>query len=241
MSDNQTQADTRWQRPGARELAVDGARAAGEMTRMGALLPILRRAPRGDGHPVIVLPGLTASDRSTRPLRWFLRDRGYFVHGWQLGTNMGPDERVLTGLRKRMADLSDRHGRPISIVGWSLGGIYAREIARATPATVRQVITLGSPFRLADGRRGRHGPPPVPATAVYTRTDGVVPWQSCIEYPGQRHESIEVKGSHTGLGHNPAVLLVIADRLAQPEGTWSRFTATSGWRRVGGVGPGTGP
>jgi pimeloyl-ACP methyl ester carboxylesterase len=251
-----------WRRPPTSALALEGVRAAGELSAMGALIPLLRRAPTGDGHPVLVLPGFTAGDRSTVPLRWFLRDRGYFTHGWRLGRNLGPTDRIIDGMRARVEALLDQHGQRITIVGWSLGGIYAREIARGAPDAVRQVITLGSPFRLT-GRRGasnaeplfklvsplmQDAPPeqmvpedrrprlPVPATAVYTRTDGVVPWQSCVESDGPRRESIEVRGSHSGLGHNPAVLLTIADRLAQRDGTWSPFTPTSTWRRLGGVG-----
>ena len=211
-------------------------------------LPLLAWAPQGDGHPVLVLPGLAASDESTRPLRWFLRNRGYHTHGWRLGRNTGPSARIRSGLRDRVRAIADQHGRRISLVGWSLGGIYAREIARLAPDAVRQVITLGSPFRYLDattrsdvplhdtpgdpdhsGRlrrdlgEGVAGTLSVPTTAVYTRTDGVVPWRSCVERPGPRRESIEVRGSHIGLGHNPSVLLVVADRLAQPEGTWAPF------------------
>lgn len=221
-----------WSPPAPRRLAADGARAAGELGAMGATLPYLRRAPKGDGHPVLVLPGLAASDRSTQPLRWFLRDRGYHVHGWKLGANVGPTTQILSGLRSRMKALGDQHGQPVSLIGWSMGGIYAREIASSTPRAVRDVITLGSPFRMS----GRGGQPSCPVTAVYTKADGVVDWRTCVEDPGPRRESVQVRGSHTGMGHNPAVLLVIADRLAQPEGTWAPFRPTTTWRRLGGVG-----
>ena len=138
----------------------------------------------------------------------------------------------------------------MSLVGWSLGGIYAREIARAAPSAVRQVVTLGSPLRLRDRGRSNvsalleavrgpyegsdqiqrpseeaRGPLPVPATAIFTRSDGVVPWRACLEIPSTTSESVEVFGSHSGLGLNPAALWVIADRLAQPEGTWRAFRA----------------
>jgi hypothetical protein len=224
------------------------SRAVLELGAFAATAPALQLAPRGDGHPVLVLPGLAASDDSTRPLRWFLRNRGYHTHGWRLGRNTGPSQRIRSGLRDRVRAIADQHGRRLSLVGWSLGGIYAREIARLAPDAVRQVITLGSPFRYLDvttrsdvplhdtpgdpdhsGRlrrdvgEGAAGTLGVPTTAVYTRTDGVVPWQSCVERPGPRRESVEVRGSHIGLGHNPAVLLVVADRLAQPEGTWAPF------------------
>jgi pimeloyl-ACP methyl ester carboxylesterase len=224
------------------------SRAVLELGAFAAAVPALQLAPRGDGHPVLVLPGLAASDESTRPLRWFLRNRGYHTHGWRLGRNTGPSDRIRAGLRDRVRSIADQHGRRISLVGWSLGGIYARETARLAPDAVRLVVTLGSPFRYLD-RTARSDVPlrdtpadpdhsgrlrrdvgddasrslAVPTTAIYTRSDGVVPWQLCVERPGPQRENVEVHGSHIGLGHNPAVLVVVADRLAQPEGSWAPF------------------
>jgi pimeloyl-ACP methyl ester carboxylesterase len=213
--------------------------------------PILRRAGKGDGHPVLVLPGFTADDQSTRPLREILRHQGYRTHGWQLGTNIGPTAEVIEGLTERLHDVHGRDGRTVSIVGWSLGGIYARELARQFPDEVRQAITLGSPFRMVDGDRSSasrvwdslshlHDDPlenaslpehereslTVPATAIYSRTDGIVRWQKCIEADGPLRENIEVTGSHCGLGFNPAVVIAVSDRLAQPEGQWRPFQPT---------------
>ena len=112
-------------------------RAAGEFGAAVALGPLLGRMPRGDGHHVIVLPGLAASDTSTRYLRRYLRNLGYFVHGWRLGRNVGPTDFITSGLRERMVALRETHGQPMSLVGWSLGGIYAREIARGSRPTRR--------------------------------------------------------------------------------------------------------
>jgi pimeloyl-ACP methyl ester carboxylesterase len=221
-------------------LALEG-RAWLEFAALVPALPLLARAPRGDGHPVLVLPGWLASDRSTWALRRFLRDRGYHVHGWRLGRNLGPDASTVAGLAARLAALRDRHGRKISLVGWSLGGIYARELARRFPGDVRQVITLASPFRApaatsvsrfyrarrSEARpelRQRLGDPlPVPSTSLYSRTDGVVAWRSCIQDDGPFAENVEVRTSHCGMGHHPGVLLVIADRLAQLEGAWRPY------------------
>ena len=233
------------------------SRAVLELGAFAASFPALQLTPRGDGHTVLVLPGLGATDESTRPLRWFLGTRGYEAHGWELGRSTGFSGRVRKGLDGRLRTLAEQQGQRVSIVGWSLGGIYGRELARRNPDLVRSVITLGSPFRslerttrsstpLSDSPLdGDHsaqirrdiggddgGTGGVPSTAVYTKTDGVVPWQACVERPGPRRESIEVVGSHIGLGHNPAVVVVVADRLAQPEGTWAPFRAPRGLGRL---------
>ncbi len=218
-----------------------------ELASVVPALPILDRAPIGDGHPVLVLPGWLADDVSTRTLRWFLRRRGYHVHGWRLGRNVGATEAIVAALGKRFRTLRARHERRLSVVGWSLGGIYARELGRRFPDDVRQVITLGSPFadpsattpaRLyravfgasSDGRPRLADPLPVPATSIYSRSDGVVAWRSCLDTPGPQRENVEVWSSHCGLGHHPAALLVVADRLAQPEGAWRPFVP-GGWHR----------
>jgi pimeloyl-ACP methyl ester carboxylesterase len=226
-------------------LASEGPRAVAELGLYQAFRPWLARAPRGDGHRVLVLPGMGADDRSTRPLRRFLAELGYDVHGWGLGTNL-PSPALIDRLRDRARAVvaGAGPGATISLVGWSLGGIYAREIAKATPERVRQVVTLGSPFRatpdeesnvdvllrrFAPGREGdrearrRLGdevPLPVPSTSVFTRFDGIVPWRACVDVTTGPHESLEVTGSHCGLGHHPAVLWIVADRLAQPAGQW---------------------
>jgi pimeloyl-ACP methyl ester carboxylesterase len=240
-------------RPSRLLLAAEGPRALGELVWLQAARPLLARAPRGDGHPVLVLPGLAADDRSTVPLRRFLRGLGYRVHGWRLGANV-PSRDMVGRLRDRLARLHAQDSRPMSIVGWSLGGIYAREIARTSPETVRAVITLGSPFRPVPGQEshaaplaralaglggtdrrrtwspGDDRPLPVPSTSVFSPTDGIVPWQACVNAGSGPHETIEVMGSHVGLGHHPAVLLVVADRLAQPAGHWQPMRIPAPWR-----------
>ena len=214
-----------------------------------AALPLLRWAPRGEPHPVLVLPGLLASDLSTRVLRTWLGRLGHPVVGWALGRNRGPTEEVVSELPLLVDRLAREHGTSVSIVGWSLGGIYARRLARRAPRQVRQVISLGSPFaltdrpvdgspdasvyqRLAPGHGGRRlhpsrgslaRPLPVPSTAVYSRWDGVVDWRACRQEPGPTSENIAVRSSHLGMGHDPAVLWVVADRLAQPRNEWRPF------------------
>lgn len=186
--------------------------------------PLLATAPRGDGHRVLVLPGLGGTDASTAPLRWLLARLGYRVSGWGLGRNEGFGRHITDGLDALVA--ADPAGAPVSVVGWSLGGVHAIELARRRPDAVRSIVTLGSPL-------GRRYTPPagIPTTSIYSRTDGIVPWSRSVLTPGARDESVEVKGSHLGLGHNPAVAMVVADRLAQPAGTWAPFVAPRWARR----------
>jgi len=223
-----------------------------ELQAFFATYPLLRRAPSGDGHPVLVLPGLAASDFSTRPLRTYLTAQGYAAYGWKQGLNRGPRPGVEAKIDAWLAELAGRYQRKVSLIGWSLGGVFAREAARRSSEQVRQVITLGSPFanepkasnawRLYEvlsgrqikdwlGREAMKLPPPVPSTAIYTRTDGIVAWRGCLEQESAMTQNIEVEGSHCGLGHNPAVLYAIADRLALPAGEWRPFDR-SGFRRV---------
>ena len=233
-------------------LAALEARTVYELWAYSVSLPLLQAAPRGDGHPVMVFPGFMASDLSTLPLRLYLKSRGYHAYGWGMGRNYGrgidpsngipPDARTI----RKIKALYRKHRQRVSLVGWSLGGIYARELARLLPRYVRFVITLGSPFT-GDSRANNiyplfekmsgyrletideemryrlRNPIPVPRTAVYSKSDGVVSCHCCLEQPGQQSENIEVFSSHAGLGHNPLVLWVVADRLAQPEGEWRPF------------------
>ena len=240
------------QAPPSRILMLLEGRAVSEFGAFLSAIPLLSLTAKGDGHPVLVLPGLMAGDDSTIPLRKFLEGRGYAVRGWGLGLNRGLRDGVQDRLLDLVRDFSDVRGRKISIVGWSLGGIYAREIAKLLPDRVRSVITLGSPFagdpRSTNARRvyelasghsadvahdkfgGSIGePPPVPTTAIYSRTDGICAWQGCVEKSSARSESIEVEGSHCGMAVNPAAVFAIADRLSQPEGAWMPFDR-SGWR-----------
>jgi pimeloyl-ACP methyl ester carboxylesterase len=230
-------------RPSRWLLAAEGPRALGELAWLQAARPSLSGAPRGDGHAVLVLPGMGADDRSTIPLRRFLSRLGYRAHGWGLGTNI-PSGDIGPRLAERLEHLRAADPEPMSLVGWSLGGIYARRLARRSPESVRAVVTLGSPFRSLPGYQGRSArgeaprtsprgddrPLPVPSTSVLSRTDGIVPWRACVNPRGHEHETLEVIGSHCGLGHHPAVLYLIADRLAQSPGEWQPLRIPAVWR-----------
>jgi pimeloyl-ACP methyl ester carboxylesterase len=226
--------------------AQEQIRALGELANFRARRRLMSEAPRGDGHPVLVMPGFLAPELSTAPLRSFLRGLCYDARSSHLGVNLGPSPKVSETLRRRLAHLAERHGRKVSLVGWSLGGIYARELARAHPALVRMVITMGTPFadisathaaRLIplrpDGkplheahelRAALRRPLEVPTTSIYSRTDGIVHWQSCLQEEGPRRENVEVHCSHTGMGFHAEALGVVADRLALREGEWRPYS-----------------
>jgi pimeloyl-ACP methyl ester carboxylesterase len=215
------------------------ARGLASLAHLPLAAPWLASAPRGDGHGVLVLPGFLASDHSTAVLRRFVRRLGYQVAGWSLGRNRGPTAEVIQGLPAQLTALAGRAGGKVSLIGWSLGGIYAWELARRHPGQVRQVIALGSPFALTDARQSRAGaayrrrqhlhaprsgsereflaePLPVPSTAVFSRHDGIVAWQASVAPQSATHENVEVRCAHLGFGADPATLWVIADRLAVP-------------------------
>ncbi len=244
------------ERPSRAKLALE-LRSVPELLAFFLAAPALwSMLPRGKGRPILVLPGFMANDSSTGPLRAFLRALGHRPVGWGLGSNIGPTDRILEG----MIDLLDRLDRldgPVDVIGWSLGGIYAREMARLAPDTVRQAITLGSPFQISDSSESNVGPVfhalagthsshimmpriadharediAVPTTSVYSRTDGVVRWKHCLDPQQPLSENIEVRGSHCGLGHNPAALMVIADRLAHVTGEWMPYLPPNAARHL---------
>lgn len=229
--------------PGIVLMALEG-RAAWELGASIAAMPFLKKIPKGDGHPVLVFPGLAAGDMTTLVLRNFLKGRGYAACAWEQGVNRGPRPGVLEACVDKVKRLRSEHGCKVSLVGWSLGGVLAREVAKLAPDDVRLVITLGTPFNgnpkannawwiyeLASGQKisgdrrieDLHVAPTVPTTSIFSRTDGVVAWRCSLEKESDISENIEVHASHLGMGMNPTALFAIADRLAQPAGQWQRF------------------
>ena len=199
------------------------------------------------------LPGFLGSDSYNRALRRFLSGLNYGVHGWGMGVNLGPRDGVLERLLTRLEQLVERYQSPVSLVGHSLGGIFARELARAHPDKVRQVISLGSPF--GEGRMTASIParlftalnppseipvdqdmlfvaPPVPTTAIYSKGDGIVNWQTTHQKNGHtRSQSIQVRGSHCGMTLNPSIWLLVAECLATDPQRWRPFARTR-WRNL---------
>lgn len=223
---------------------VEG-RGVFELQSFYAMRHLMKRLPKGDGHPVIVFPGFVASDRSTKPMRSLLNDLGYKTYGWGLGRNLKFNAQREAEMQDLLARVYKEHGRKVTLIGWSLGGTFVREIAKHNPDAVRAVISLGSPIsgdmehsnarRLFEALNGEPSKtmvdrmaqiseaPPVPTTSIYTKTDGIVAWQGSIQKPSGQTENIRVPASHIGLGVNPIVMYAIADRLAQPEGAWKPF------------------
>lgn len=224
-------------------MALEG-RAVFEWSSYLAAWPLLKNAPRGDGHPVLVLPGLIAGDRSTFPIRRYLDRLGYAVYKWDQGINIGPREDVIRGLIDKIKQMQLQHDQKISIVGWSMGGAMANALALRMPERIRSVITLGSPhtghpkgtnawrvFELVSGFSHDDprlmeliaGNPSVPTTSIMSKTDGIVNWRMSLASNHAMAENIEVSATHLGMGANAVVLWAMADRLAQKEGEWKPF------------------
>jgi pimeloyl-ACP methyl ester carboxylesterase len=230
-------------------------RAPFELALLGPSLPMLLMAPRGDGHPVLLVPGFMSTELPLLAMQAYLRNRGYTVDMWGFGRNVGLQRKHVAALEQKVRFLHHKHRRKVSIVGWSLGGAFALYVAHHAPECVRSIITLGSPVTV--GAEGSQSPPavhllyrlvahplgsaahamqprvrqlrarpPVPMSCLYSATDGVVPsHQAQFAGDPEMHENIRVPGSHCGLGFNPWVMKIVADRLAQPEGRWRPFKA----------------
>jgi pimeloyl-ACP methyl ester carboxylesterase len=233
-------------------LLLEVPRLAGELASSFAIDLVAPKRPRGEGRPVLVIPGFQATDGMTGRLRSHLRHHGFRVHGWAQGANIGLTDARIDGLVARFEELRKEYDEPVSVVGWSFGGVLARWLAHTYPGDVRQIVCLGSPWR-AEGERTRatamfersrrkhgiserakpmvellRGPVPVPCTAVYSKTDGIVPWRGCAVDTATRPpaDNVVVPSSHVGMVANPLVLDVVVDRLCQDPADWQTFT----WR-----------
>ena len=237
-------------------------RAPFELALLGPALPLLLKAPRGDGHPVLLVPGFLSSEVPLLAMQAYLRNRGYAVDMWGFGRNVGLQRKHVAALEQKVRYMHHKHRRKVSIVGWSLGGAFALYVAHHAPECVRSIITLGSPVTV--GPEGSQSPPivhalyrivahplgsaahamqprvrqlrarpPVPMSCLYSATDGVVPAHAAVIDAGQmEHENLPVPGSHLGLGVNPLVMWMLADRLAQEEGHWAPFVPRGAFSRV---------
>jgi pimeloyl-ACP methyl ester carboxylesterase len=205
------------------------------LTRRGRLDigAVAALAPKGDGSAILALPGVFRTDAQTADLRRLLDRLGYRSYGWALGRNVGPTERLMRGALGRLEALAAQHGR-VSVVGFSMGGLFARWLAVQAPQLVRQLVTVGSPWRapvqsacvpapliraafrhpnLGAMAAAVGGPMPVPVTSLYSRRDGIVAWESCRD-PGTPADNIEVACPHVMMEQDAEVFRHIAERLA---------------------------
>ncbi|RYB93916.1 hypothetical protein EUA93_05825 [Nocardioides oleivorans] len=221
--------------PPSRRTALGELGAGLDAVRLLGAAPRLASAPRGDGHLVVDIPGWRAPELSGAPLRAYLRRLGYDARGWGFGTNTGDPRRDVERLSERLLRLVDAAGSPASLVGWSLGGVVAREVARRHPEAVRRVITYGTPVSggaahttvarffgpgsddadRVTRRLDARSPIQVPLTVMFSRRDGIVSWQACIDHASPSAEHVEVFSTHLGMGVDPDVWSVVAGRLAQ--------------------------
>ena len=208
-----------------------------ELAKLVAATPTLVTQVRGSGEPVVVLPGLGAGNASTLLMRNYLAWLGYDVNGWTLGRNTGNVREFLPKIAEQVCAIYSRTEQKVNVVGWSLGGVLAREVARDHPSLVKQVIIMGSPLiggpkytrfgslfeaqganldeieaRIADRERR---PITVPITSIYSKRDGIVSWQASIDTSNSHAEHLEVKATHLGLGISPEVFKILAMKLAR--------------------------
>ncbi len=222
-------------------------RALMEAAVFNAVRPLIHGISEGDDHAVLVVPGFMASDLFTAQLRRSLTRMGYRAEGWGNGTNVGMRQDLFDKTMSRVIRLCNDTGKPVTLIGWSLGGVYCRAIANTEPALVRQVITLGSPFNItleqkeevnqavrrlydllnptndeiAEKSELANNTPPVPFTSIYTRSDGVVDWRLCVDAnTGNQCQNIRIRASHCGLTHNPLVLYLLLRLLPQRIDNW---------------------
>jgi pimeloyl-ACP methyl ester carboxylesterase len=209
--------------------------------------PLLEALPPGDGQPVMVIPGLTTNDISTKIIRTFLKSKNFNAYGWGLGVNIKYTEELERRMIERVDSIAQKHGRKVALIGWSLGGITIRLLASHAPEHIAQLISLGAPFTNVTGRthvswwyRLLAGEsvkdfrpewlnelpvqPSMPSTSIYSKTDGMVSWEYCIDWDtGPQTQNIEVYCNHLGFGMNPVVWMIVHDRLRQDTNNWQLF------------------
>jgi pimeloyl-ACP methyl ester carboxylesterase len=224
----------------SREAPVSATTLAREMAAVAQVLlappPFPEGVARGNGQPVIVIPGFLSPDVTTARLREFLTRQDFVAHPWTCGLNVGPMRRVVEEVERQVREIADAAGKPVCLVGVSLGGTIAREVAKSSPVPIARVITLVSPIHLPvttplaplalaasllwdteelAALSAIAEPPPVPVTAVFSRDDGVIDWRAAVPAPSEMVEVLEVSGPHMTVCSNPQVQRIIADRLVQ--------------------------
>ncbi len=221
--------------PGRRRLLAE-LTVAFEPARLALRAGPLATAPKGDGRIVVLFPGWKAPESSMWPIGTYLDRLGHDSRPWGLGVNRGDVEAMRDQMMERVARSAESSGRPVNLVGWSLGGVVAREVARQLPEQVNRVVTYGTPaiggpthtvgaasydpaevdrIRLLQEELDANEPITVPITAIFTRRDGAVAWRACIDRLSPDVTMVEVRSSHVGLGLDPDVWLTVARALGQ--------------------------
>ncbi len=224
--------------PGLMLQMLEG-RAGAEAAQLMLAMPLLRmQAIRGTGEPVMVLPGFMADDHSTYVLRHFLNAIGYKAYPWGLGINRRRMMDLLPQVTQGVQAIANESGQKAKLIGWSRGGILAREVARDYPDLVDRVITIGSPIKGGVSvssigsmvqrqtgltpqqmaqllRQRQQAPIKVPVRAIYSKLDGVVAWKACIDEDTQDVKHFEIRGSHIGMGTNVDVFKLLPKLLAE--------------------------
>ena len=198
--------------------------------------PFAQGAAPGSGQPVIVLPGFVSPDITTARLRQFLAQQNFTPYAWTCGFNIGPMPNVLRDVQRQVHEVADKAGKPVSLLGVSLGGTIAREVAKACPDTITRVITLVSPIHMPvvtplaplaeaaallwnmeelEALRAIAEPPPVPVTAIVSPDDGVIDWRASVPAQSETVEVVEIFGPHMTVCSNAQVQHIVADRLAR--------------------------
>lgn len=202
-------------------------RAVMELGALVAASPVLVSHHTADGHPVLVIPGLSGGNGWSAVLRNYLRAIGHSVHAPHFAATKAPADKVVERLVEQVEELAQVHRTSVSVVGWSVGGALARRVAAASPDRVRQVVTLGTPldggsWHTPAAEPGDEGLP-VPVTAVISRSDGIFDWRRCVQEPGPYAETVEIPSSHLGMASHPMSCHVTADRLSQRPGAWRHY------------------
>jgi len=183
---------------------------------------------------VMLLPGFGANPGRMRRMQQALEDAGHVVQDWGLGLNFGPTPENFIFLMRRVGGMARLHNQPVALVGWSLGGLFAREIARRQPASVGKVITMGTPFsgdrrannawrayQLVTGHDVDEPPieidfsakPPVPTIALWSPRDGVIAPRSACGWPGERDRAVALRCNHLGFANDPKVIAEVLRQL----------------------------
>ncbi len=219
----------------------------GELVNALPVWGILETLPQGNGEPVMIIPGLSTNDISTKIVRTFLKFKGFNAYGWELGFNVRYTEKIEQSIKKRVDELYERHQQKVTLIGWSLGGVTMRIFAQHYPEKIKQVIALGAPFSNIKGKthvswwygllagesvqkfndvwtKEAAAQPLMPSTSIYSKTDGMVSWEYCMDWEtGPKTQNIEVYCNHLGFGMNPSVWCILVDRLHQKEENWELF------------------